>query len=78
MPLRRVIKPVPLAPVHGPMWRGFRRWCRCGFRWRTCPDRHATVPTEPRDNRPLWARQPTDRFPEHERAAVWRRNGGRW
>ncbi len=62
-------RPVPLAPRHRRAWRGLRRYCSCGLRWRTCPDRHAPVPTEPPNggasagrisagppsNRPSWA-----------------------
>lgn len=42
------LTPIPLAPVHRPVWRRwFRRRCSCGLCWKTCPDRHLPVPVEP-------------------------------
>ncbi|MGC1212528.1 MAG: hypothetical protein WA890_14805 [Micromonospora sp.] len=80
-------RPVPLAPRHRPTWCGLRRYCSCGLRWRTCPDRHATVPTEPAhsplQSRPSWA-DVTVAYPQVGRAGrltlaqSWRANGGRW
>ncbi|GAB3816122.1 hypothetical protein [Micromonospora zhanjiangensis] len=71
---------MPLAPRHRRNWARWGRWCVCGFRWKTCPDRLAAVPTEPRDYRPAWANRPawpTNRSPERNQAAVWRRDGER-
>ncbi|MEU2614468.1 hypothetical protein ABZ570_23230 [Micromonospora sp. NPDC007271] len=81
-------RPVPLAPRHRRVWRGLRAYCSCGLRWRTCPDRHTPVPTEPvtpppPPNRPPWARA-TVANPQVGRAGrltlaqTWRANGGRW
>ncbi|GAB3796877.1 hypothetical protein [Micromonospora zhanjiangensis] len=41
----RSAQPVPLAPAHRPVWRRLRRYCSCGLRWSTCPDRRAAGPT---------------------------------
>ncbi|WP_460806284.1 hypothetical protein [Micromonospora zhanjiangensis] len=61
------------------MWRRWGRWCSCGFRWRSCPDRYAAVPTTRSGNLPpYWGRATTDEFTQLERARVWRRNQGRW
>lgn len=81
-------RPIPLAPRHRRSWRGLRPYCSCGLRWRTCPDRYATVPTEPAappppPNRPPWA-DATVAYPQVGRAGqltlaqTWRANGGRW
>ncbi|MEU8260901.1 hypothetical protein AB0C02_09815 [Micromonospora sp. NPDC048999] len=80
-------RPIPLAPRHRRIWRGLRLYCSCGLRWRTCPDRHTAVPTEPATppppNRPPWA-QATVANPQVGRAGwltlaqSWRANGGRW
>ncbi|MDG4794294.1 hypothetical protein [Micromonospora sp. WMMD1082] len=89
--LARNQRPVPLAPRHRRVWRGLRRYCSCGLRWRTCPDRYAAVPTEPTTpvapapppNRPRWA-SATMANPQFGRvgrltvAQSWRANGGRW
>ena len=40
-------KPIPLAPTHRRDWSRWGRWCTGGLRWKSCPDRHARVPTEP-------------------------------
>ncbi|MEV0806939.1 hypothetical protein [Micromonospora sp. NPDC050200] len=81
-------RPVPLAPRHRRTWRDLGRRCSCGLRWRECPDRHATVPTEPvagppTSPRPEWAGA-TLAYPQVGRAGwltlaqQWRANGGRW
>jgi hypothetical protein len=57
MPFRSVLKPVPLAPRHRRVWRLWRWWCSCGLRWKTCPDRHATVPVEPAANEQAASRE---------------------
>ncbi|MFD2766611.1 hypothetical protein [Micromonospora eburnea] len=88
--LARNQRPVPLAPRHRRVWRGLRPDCSCGLRWRNCPDRHMTVPTEPTGptaptmpNRPAWA-DATVANPQVGRvgwltlAQTWRANGGRW
>lgn len=82
------LKPIRLAPQHRRVWRSWRRWCSCGLRWATCPDKHALVPTEPqidpRANRPRWWDEPTRANPQVGRvgqltaAQAWRANGGRW
>ncbi|WP_204035691.1 hypothetical protein [Micromonospora qiuiae] len=46
-PAARNQRPIPLAPRHRRVWRGLRAYCFCGLRWRTCPDRHTAVRTEP-------------------------------
>jgi hypothetical protein len=74
MRVRRVPKPIPLAPIHRSVWR---RWCVCGLKWRRCPDRHASVPTTADEKLPpYWATATTDEYDELARARVWRRNGG--
>ncbi|MFG3698446.1 hypothetical protein ACGF5C_11105 [Micromonospora sp. NPDC047620] len=83
---RRNGRAVPLAPRHRRTWRGWRRWCSCGLRWRACPDRHLPVPTEPptppRNTR--WWDEATRANPQVGRvgrltpAQTWRANGGRW
>lgn len=81
-------RPIPLAPRHRRIWRGPRPRCSCGLRWRTCPDRHATAPTEPTTaapppGRPAW-NAPTVANPQVGRvgwltpAQTWRANGGKW
>ncbi|WP_431727914.1 hypothetical protein [Verrucosispora sp. TAA-831] len=89
---RRNQRPIPLAPRHRRVWRGLRRYCSCGLRWRTCPDRHAPVPTEPTaappPNRPSWAQaavaQAAVANPQFGRAGrrtltqSWRADGGQW
>ncbi|SDY10580.1 hypothetical protein SAMN05444365_101686 [Micromonospora pattaloongensis] len=86
--LNRGPQPIPLAPRHRRVWRGLRPRCSCGQRWRSCPDRHATVPVvaapDPRRrNRPAWA-DATVANPQVGRAGrltpaqTWRANGGRW
>lgn len=81
-------RPIPLAPQHRRLWRGARPSCSCGLPWRTCPDRHTTVPTEPATaptppNRPTW-NAPTVANPKVGRAGwltlaqTWRANGGKW
>ncbi|WP_326559482.1 hypothetical protein [Micromonospora sp. NBC_01796] len=92
MPKRRALKPIPLAPTHRCTWRRFRRWCSCGLRWASCPDRRTPVPYEPqsgpairpdRDNRPNWdaltVANPRVGRPSYPTPAQrWRANGGRW
>jgi hypothetical protein len=81
-------EPVPLAPRHRRVWRRLRRRCSCGLPWKSCPDRHATVPVVPapaprRRNRPPWA-DATVASPQVGRvgrltpAQSWRANGGHW
>lgn len=91
MAKRRRLPPIPLAPRHRLTWRRFRRWCSCGLRWKTCPDKRFPVPVEPQvawgqppPNLPNWHRFTTARYPSVGRAGgltpgqEWRANRGRW
>jgi hypothetical protein len=44
--MRKYLKPVPLGLRHRRDWTRWGRYCVCGLRWRTCPDRRFPVPVE--------------------------------
>jgi hypothetical protein len=49
-----------LRLAHCRVWRRWRRYCTCGIRWATCPDRRLAAlpvpdPPSPAERSPAWA-----------------------
>jgi hypothetical protein len=66
---KRRLRPVPLGLRHRRDWARWGRYCICGLRWRSCPDRGVPVPVEPQ-----WAAAPPAYPPMRNRG---RFGGGR-